>query len=291
MNNKIPLYLIESFIVAAEGPSFQEAAEKLQITQSTLSKQMILFENLLPHQVFCIEGRNKVLTSYGLALYESLRPKFDQTQEIIDQTSLLFSSPKNIEIRISGRGELLDILAINLITEGLVTFLPMGNQDAIESLLNRKADLAILHSAVDSHELVLRPFFQNSFKLAISKKLQKSKIDLENRLNELPCLIYKNEDPVLETAMKSLKIKRDDLKIARIYPNYTGLAKMVDAEKGWAILPSHTEINEERNHIVPISTPSAFNRKFYLCYRKDMSSALWLKNILAEIKKMEIFKF
>ncbi|WPU64082.1 LysR family transcriptional regulator [Peredibacter starrii] len=289
MNNRIPHYLIESFITAAEEPSLQQAAEKLQITQSTLSKQMIMFEELLPHKVFAFDGRKKVLTSYGSSLYEALKPKFAQTQELIEQTSLLFSQPENVHVRICGRGEFLDILAVNLKFNGRITFLPMNNESALEAVLQRKAELAIVHTGIDSTEIVMKPFILNEFRIAVSKGLLKTKPkaeDLTEKLKGLPCLLYKMHDPVIENLLKSWKMTFEELNVHRTYPNYTTLARMVSEGQGWALLPSHTAIDETLNHVIPVTMSSSFNRKFHLCYRKDISSASWLKELLSEIKQL-----
>ena len=104
MNTKIPIYLLESFLLAAEESSFQIAADALGITQSTLSKQMILLEEMLPHKVFTFNGRKKVLTPYGNYLLKTLKPKFSQTQELIEQSAFQFSRPENIQVKIAGRG-------------------------------------------------------------------------------------------------------------------------------------------------------------------------------------------
>ena len=289
MNNRIPHYLIESFITAAEESSLQVAADKLQITQSTLSKQMIMLEEMLPHKIFTFDGRKKVLTSYGLSLYEALKPKFAQTQELIEQTSLLFSQPENVHVRICGRGELLDILAVNLKFNGRMTFMPMNNESALEAVLLRKAELAIVHTGIDSNEIVMKPFILNDFRFAVSKSLMKSKPkveDLTDKIKSLPCLLYKMHDPVIENLLKSWKISFEELNVLRTYPNYTTLARMVNEGLGWAILPTHTAIDESANHVLPVSMNSSFNRKFHLCYRKDISSAGWLKELLTEIKQV-----
>lgn len=289
MNNRIPHYLIESFITAAEESSLQQAADKLQITQSTLSKQMIMFEELLPHKVFTFDGRKKVLTAYGSSLYEALKPKFSQTQELIEQTSRQFSQPENVHVRICGRGELLDILAVNLKFKGRITFLPMNNESSLEAVLHRKAEIAIVHTGIDSTEIVMKPFILNDFRIAVSKTLLKNKPkpeDLAEKMKGLPCLLYKMHDPVIENLLKSWKMTFDDVNVHRTYPNYTTLARMVTEGQGWALLPSHTAIDETANHVLPVAMSSSFNRKFHLCYRKDISSAGWVKELLTEIKQL-----
>ena len=284
--NRIPHYLIESFLAAAEEASLLEAGERLGITQSTLSKQMILLEGMLPHKVFAFEGRKKILTSFGQSLYDSLAPKFTNIQELIEQTSASFSTPDNVHVRICGRGELLDMVAMSLSFPGNMTFMPMDNNSALETVLSRKADIAIVHSGVDSNDIVMRPLLTNSFKLAVPKALAKSKPKSEKELSQLPWLIYKAQDPVLEKFFKEWGIDAHDLKVSRIYPNYTTLSKMVEKGLGVAILPSQIEVDESLAHVIPVSVKSDLNRKFYYCYRKDLASSGWFKELLVQFKEM-----
>jgi DNA-binding transcriptional LysR family regulator len=141
---------------------------------------------------------------------------------------------------------------------------------------------------MDSSEIVMRPFLLNNFKFAVSKSLMKLRPKVETELIEkarsLPCILYKAQDTVTEDLMKAWGISFKDLEVNRIYPNYTTLARMVNKGQGWAILPMHTEIDEESNHIIPMTTKSLFNRKFHICYRKEFSSSKWMKELLSEIK-------
>lgn len=284
--NRIPHYLIESFLAAAEEPSLLEAGERLGVTQSTLSKQMILLEQLLPHKVFAFEGRKKILTSFGQSLYDSLSPKFANIQELIEQTSTSFSAPDNVHVRICGRGELLDMVAMNLSFPGYMTFMPMDNNSALETVINRKADVAIVHSGFDSNDIVMRPLLTNSFKIAVPKSLMKTKPKNEKELTALPWLVYKAQDPVVEKLFKEWGSSAQDIKITRIYPNFTTLSKMVQKGLGVAILPSQIEVDENLAHVMPISVKSELNRKFYYCYRKDLASSGWFKDLLVQFKEM-----
>lgn len=290
MNQKrIPYYLIESFLMAAQKPSLQSAADELGITQSTLSKQMLMLEEFLPHSAFAFRGRKKVLTSFGNALYRSLLPKFSQTQEVIEQTALQFSKPENLHIKICGRGELLDMLALRLKFTGTATFVPMNNESALEAVIDRQAELAIVHTGRDSSEVIMKPFLLNDFKISISKTWLKSKpksaTELIGKIKYFPCLLYKAQDALIENIIKSWELTFDDLKVRRIYPNYATLARMVDEGQGWAILPSHIEIDSDRNHVFPVSVRAPFQRKFHICYRKEMAKVAWFKELIADIRE------
>lgn len=289
MNQKTPLYLIESFIVAAKASSFDAAANQLGITQSTLSKQMILLQESLPHKIFAQEGRKKILTKYGESLYQNLNDKFSGTQEVIEQTSQLYSESKNIHLKICGRGEFLDILAAKLRGDIAITYIPMDSRTALDCVIHRKVDVAITHEESDSLEIIKKPFLKNEFVFAISKSLLKNKPKSEagliDALKSFPCLQYRSEDPIVKNLIKAWGMNLSELSIYRTYPNYAALTKMVSSGLGWALLPSRIELDPKENHIIPISTGlSIHERKFYIYYRKEISSAPWLKKLLEEMK-------
>lgn len=287
----IPYHLIESFLAVVTEGTLVEAAKKLQLTQPALSKQMNQLENLLPYRVFATVGRKKVLTHYGQSLFDVLSPKFSQTQELIQQTSLTFSRPQDVKIKICGRGELLDLLITHLDFSGQATFSQMSNPAAIESVLNRRSDIGIVHSAIDSSELILKPFLSNSFKLAVPKSLIKDREVKNTQIGQLlkksPCILYKLDDPVVINSLKEWNLEVSDLKITRIYSNYSSLAKLVELGRGWTILPSHIQLSKANNLIIPIRSKSSFNRKFYLCYRTELKSASWFKDFLNSLKSID----
>ena len=291
MNTKssIPHYLIESFLAAVQGPSLQEAAERLGLTQSALSRQMQLLEELLPHKVFTFEGRKKVLTKYGRTLYDLLMPQFSQTQGLIDQASLLFAEPGKAHIKICGRGELLDSVASQLKFDGRVSFLSMDSAHALNAVLNRECDIGIVYSSVDSPELILKPFFTNRMRIVIPKALLKtkpSKDDLAAKLQKLPCLLYKMDDPIIEKFLREYELNFKDLNISRIYSNYSALIKMINADQGWSVIPSNMKIDESDYHVFQLTGRSQDERNFYLCFRRELKDAVWLKDLLNQFKSV-----
>jgi DNA-binding transcriptional LysR family regulator len=286
----IPFYLIESFLAAAQAESFQVAGERLQLTQSALSRQMQLLESSLPHKVFTMDGRKKVLTKYGQTLYDILEPQFSQTQGLIKQAALLFSEPKKAHIKICGRGELLDTIAQNLRFAGSVSFHSMDSLSAEKAVLARKCDIGIVHAVADSAELVLKPFFVSRLRIVVPKALLRNKPDskreLAEKLQNMPCLNYKNEDPAAEKFLSEWGIEFKNLNVARTYSNYSSLLEMVHANLGWAIIPSNMEISESQNHCFQLSGRSADERQFYLCFRRELKDASWFKDLLVEFKTM-----
>jgi DNA-binding transcriptional LysR family regulator len=287
----IPHYLIESFLAAADEGTFQLAADKLGLTQSTLSKQMQLLEEMLPQKVFAFSGRKKTLTSYGRTLYELVAPQFMQIDGLIQQAAMLHADVQNTSIRICGRGELLDMIAKNLKFKGQVSFLSVDSHQAMQNVLNRTCDIAIVHQVQDSSEIILKNFFSNRLRIIVPKKLLRdkniSKSDVMKKLQELPALLYKSEDEVVKNFLREYGIKFDELHVHRIYSNYVSILEMLKLGKGWAVIPSNMELNEDDFIVYQLSGKSQDVRQFYLCYRKELKSASWFKELINDFLGMK----
>lgn len=57
---------------------------------------------------------------------------------------------------------------------------------------------------------------------------------------------------------------------------------MINADQGWAVIPSNLEIPEENYHVFQLSGRSQDERKFYLCFRRELKDAVWFKDLLNE---------
>lgn len=287
---KIPFHLIESYLNVVESESLDAAAKKLGLTQSALSRQMKQFESLLPYKVFELSGRSKKLTKYGKTLYELLKPKFDGVDNLIRGASTAFAIEEKAYIKICGRGEVLDRFALNLKFKGKVEFIQLDNESAISSVVNRSCDIGIVHRIADSHDLIVKPLFQDSFRLVISKsilaKLPHSSSEQRRILKELPCLLYKNDDSVISNSLKNWDLTSHDLNISRIYSNYAAIGSMIRNGAGWAILPSHIDFSKNENHFIDLKGAD-FTREFYLCYRKELSNVEWFKRLLKDIQSLK----
>lgn len=289
-NPPVPLYLIESFLKVVESQSLHTAAINLQLTQSALSRQMKTFEEYLPRKVFTLEGRKKVLTAYGQTIYDLLVPQCAPIQGLINQATLAHSEPKNAHIKICGRGELLDPIASSLRFGGKVSFYSMESNQAYENVLARKCDIGIIHSFRDSSELIVKKLFSNCLRIVVSKNLMKTKPttprELSIRLQTLPCLLYKFEDPAVESFLNEYDINIKDLDIVRIYSNYSALIKMMEADMGWSIIPSNVRFDDSKYQIFENRKSSRNRRDFYLCFRRELKEANWYRPLINEFEKI-----
>lgn len=290
----IPLYLIESFIIISESESLEEAGKKLQLTQSTLSKQMKLLESMLPFPLFTYQGRNKKLTRFGEKIKSLLKPNFSQTQNLISEACLQFQENQDFPIRIAGRGEFLDKILFQFQHPGTVQLMPMDNQAAMLELKKRSIEIAITHEVDESFEYIKKPYIKNKTHLIIPKKLLTqfklptdvhliSYNQLSLFLKKAPCLMYKYNDPLFESALKNWEIESKNLNIQLVYPNYRQLMKYLNHHPAWALIPDHIEFDHNQFVRIIPKNVDQYSKTFYICYRKELAQNKFFKEFVRQL--------
>lgn len=286
--DKVPIHLLNAFVVFNESKNINEAAAQLQITQPALSKQLKQLEDTLPSPVFTLSGRKKTLTPFGRDLHCRLKDRIGNIQSVVEQTWDLHSDSKNSTIRLAARREILDRISANIHFDGAIFFYEKSNDETIESLFNLESEIGIVHKLPDSHELVAKPLFKEEFQFVIPKTFLKNQPvfgeTLVSDLKRIPCLGYKPADEILKAVCSFNNLEMCSLKMVRATENYFSIAKMVDAKLGWAILPTYLKVAENKNWIVSIPPKIFSARQFYIVYRPEFGSVSWFKTLISEVR-------
>jgi DNA-binding transcriptional LysR family regulator len=286
---QIPIHLLNAFVVFNQSSSITEAARRLQITQPALSKQLKQLESFLPQAVFTTSGRKKVLTSYGEDLHRRLQEKLGNIQEVIQQTGTLHASPQQAVVRIAGRRGVLDRFSSQLSFEGSLYFEEKSNESTLEAILSRTIDVGIVHKVPDHFEIIAKPLFREEFQIVIPKSFVTKRptfgANLYSQLQPLPCLAYRPDDELIQAAFALNPRDMKSLQMRRATENYLSLAEMVEAELGWALLPTYLPVSEKKNWVVPIPPRILPSRQFFLIFRKEFASVPWFKALMIDIRK------
>lgn len=286
---KIPVHLLEAFVVFGESKNIIEAARRLNLSQPGMSKQLIQLEGMLPGKIFTLTGRKKMLTPFGQSLHKRIKDKVGSLQSEVKLAWALHSDPKDATIRILGRRGVLDRLPSKLSFKGSLFFEEAQNSEIIASLMQLKAEMGIAHSPLINHELIAKPLFKEEFQLVIPKKLISRHPQLNSallqKLLELPCLAYKPKDELISALFRHHSVDPKELKVVRATASYQSIAEMAHTGLGWSILPSYFQIIRESCWQLPIPIKELPSRQFYLMYRKELSSLNWFKELGTGIQR------
>lgn len=284
---RIPIQLLESFVVFGESKNIGEAARKLGLSQPGLSKQLKQLEELLPAEAFTISGRKKVLTGFGAELHRQLAARMGGLGEIVGQAASRHASPADAVVRVVGRQGILDRIS-GVKFPGSLILSELGNESSIEALMGLKAELGILHSLPDTHELVAKPLFREEFRLCLPKKAFPRRPELNQalllRLKEQPSLVYRPGDPMIGALYSSFSLAAAGIRVFRATENYSALAQMMKEGLGWGILPAYLVATDSKYWALPIPSRALLPREFFLVYRAEMAQAVWFKDLLKELK-------
>lgn len=288
----IPIHLLNAFVLFCESKDIVSAAQKLEITQPALSKQLKNLEQYFQYPLFIMSGRKKTLTAFGSFLQKQLRVKISDIQEIVNQSNLIYSDAKNAMIRISARNEVLSRLVGKIKFEGTIQFIEESNSEIMKMLLANQIEIGIAHTRPESNDVIAKKLFIEKFKLIIPKKILKSYNKKFGKIMEellaYPFIAYKNQDEILKSIHSHYSIDSSKQKINRIVANYSLIEMIINSKHSknecWTILPSYIDV-KNRNYIeVPINTNHIQCREFYLLYRREFKNTKWFVDLIDNIK-------
>src|SRR5690242_5833191 len=101
------LNLLKTLISVAESRSFQEAAQRLGISQPAVSFQLRQLEATVAAPLFYLSGKRKVLTHYGQSLYETAKRQMHAFGKSLEDLDRNYANPGKLTLRIGGRLEVL----------------------------------------------------------------------------------------------------------------------------------------------------------------------------------------
>ncbi len=286
---KIPVHLLNAFVVFNESRNIMEAAQHLGITQPALSKQLQALEKNLPHSIFTLSGRRKVLTPFGKDLHRELKSRLGNIQEAIQQVAIFYTSSSNAAVKIAGRRGVLDRISGRLTFPGALSFVEAAHEEIIDSLLKRKIEVGITHKVPDTHELIAKVLFKEEFQLVIPKTLLPDRpvlsAELLARLLGLPCLGYKEPDEILQALCGVYSLDAKQLRMIRVTSNYSSLAEMTSSALGWAALPIYLPVPSGKNWLIPLPPKVFPARTFFISFRREFGGLPWFKELVQDISR------
>ncbi len=165
------LRLLEYFMKVCEELHFTRAAEKLGISQPTLSHQIHLLEDLADTKLFQRIGKKVYITQAGEILLEHSKRIFYELEQ---------AKTKIMELKGLSRGKLFIGCAGNhIITSSVksfhkqypgieLTIMDLSTEETIDGLLNNHLDIGVTFYSIMDERLKFIPLFDEEFMLVVS---------------------------------------------------------------------------------------------------------------------------
>lgn len=288
---------IEYYLAIAEHESFRRAAQRLGVSQPTLTNQIVAFESALGVQLFERSRSGTVLTPVGRELLPKAHRILEEFQGLIDGADTFSRGPSGT-YRLGVTPTLGPYLlphvlpAIHKRYAALKLYVREDAPRNLESgLASGEHDLILTPLPVDQPELTVLPLFHEPVKLVISSEhrlAKKKRIDREDLAGELVLTIEEHHH--FHQQIQQLCARLD----AHVLRDYEGtsldtLRQMVVMGMGIAFLPAlyiRSEIHRPEELRSATVHGEAIRRTHALAWRKSSPARLLFREIGNEIRRL-----
>lgn len=268
--------LLEYFVAVSEELHFTKAADKLNISQPTLSQQIRLLEQELGTPLFHRSGKKNFLTQAGQILLEHTRRVFHE----LDQAKLEINELAGVKrgkltIGCSGNHLLLNtLITFHRQFPGVeLTITELATAETCEGLLNNKLDLGIVFLPLRHEQLVSTPLYDEELVLVVSSLHPFSglqQIQLA-QLSEIPLILFPHKFLVrqmLDTACTGIGTTLHPImELSTMESQWQMAAHNI----GGTVLPASyaATLRDTRITMIPLAEPTP-RQSVGFVHRKDM---------------------
>ena len=232
MSSSIDYRYLKAFYLTAKYLNFSKAATELNIAQSAVSRQIKLLEDNMEEQLIVRSSKKVLLTQRGKSLFQAI-----ENFELVVKDLTKNSGTQHIRIGIlHGLLENWFIKVITLFSQTTsheLTVVVDTPSVLKQKLVDGKLDLIFTTENIQSDLISSLKLFDERLVL-----ISKSKIDLK-KVHEYTWITYPESDFLFRLSKKRSK------KILTIQ-SMTAIIKLVKADLGVAIVPSHTVTIEDK---------------------------------------------
>ncbi|MEG0856061.1 MAG: LysR family transcriptional regulator [Terrisporobacter sp.] len=266
------------FATLAKEEHYTKAAQKLSITQPSLSNAISLIEKELGTYLFEKKGRNVVLTKYGRVFLEYVEKTLETLDQGVKKTKLLTSATSGIidlgYIYTFGAKDMPLLIAKFLEENKENNFkftLSDGNTlNIIEGLKNEDYDIGFCSKIEDEDEIDFTKIKEEELVLITPKNHPLSKykeIDLIKTIDYEYVAFKKGSGlrPFIDKMFKDINKKQ---KIAYEVEKDECLAGLVEGNFGVGIIPNISILTHLDVNIIKIKNPK-YNRNIYMAKVKN----------------------
>lgn len=286
--------LLEVLISVAESKNFREAAEKLHLSQPAVSIKLKELQERHPLALFQLEGKRKVLTHYGRALFEVAKNGAQFLERNIEGLHRVYASEKDLVLRIGARPEVFNFVAPYLEFDGKIQFISLTSKESTQKLLGHEIDIAISYSLPDSTEIMAKMLFQSTAHLAVHSRWLKKKaltgklVENPLFLKETPCIFYQQDGHVIRDWVIHLGIDPAELNVRLVVEDWRTVQNLVAQGFGYAVLPEYVGASDQG--VQRIGLPSDILRPyaFYALFEKSLKKVPAFQRVLTFSKLQKL---
>lgn len=270
------LRLLEYFLAVCKELHFTRAAEKLGISQPTLSQQISILESRIGTKLFKRIGKKITITKAGNVLLEHAQQIFHELRQAESKINELNGLKRgNLTIGCSGTHLLTNaVISFHQKYPGIhLSLLEMPTEETKKKLLIDELDIGVVFQPVNDERFNTIPLFEEEFFLVVSEDSEmviKNIIKLDE-LKDLPFILLTKQYVIRQFLDQDCEKKGFKLEPIIELSTLDALLHMVSLNIGATILPSSFLERSSKMNIkkIPIAEPN-LKKDVALIYRKDV---------------------
>lgn len=277
---------LQVLIAFHEAKNLVQAAENLKISQPAVTQRLQRLQEQVGQPLYAFEGRKKVLTHYGKALYDLAKRNFFQIETDFQNLNRLYASPEQLVLRVGGQKELLTLFSELIDFSGRIDHRNLTDKDAYEALKIDAIDLALGSAIHDTAEVMSRKFFEGPCHVIFNRKFftnVESFRDLvldSKQLLTTPCAIHRSETNLIEKFCHGAKINSANLNKKAIFEDWYSILSHIENGGGYAIVPGFLQSQSKNLRVLDIPHSIIPRTTYYAIFQRKLRKMDSFKSVL-----------
>jgi len=278
--------LLQVLIAFHEAKNLIQAAEKLRISQPAVTQRLQRLQEQVEYPLYAFEGRKKVLTHYGKALYEVAKMNFLQLETDFQNLDRRYASPEQLVLRVAGAKELMGLFSETIEFLGRMDHRKMPEDQAIAAVESEAADIAISEMIIDNTELMSRKFFEGSSRVIFHRKVFPSigsfrdVQDNSELITQGSCVLHRLETTYLEKFYKSIKRDVSKVNAKATFEDWSSVLSYVEGGGGYAVVPAYIQPHAKDVRVIDVPHAVIPRSTYYAVFKRKLKKIESFKKVL-----------
>ncbi len=281
MTPRPPLLLLETLAIFSEEKTFVRTAEKLRITQPTVTRHLQELQKYFSVPILTSLKDRKILTPFGMSVAESTKSFVKEMYLNVSSLEQTNQDSTHIRLKVGGRQEYLEYFFAGIKFPGILEFSNERSDTVLSGVETGKYDLSVSFVENNSLNLSRKLLKTVDVVFAVPKKFAPTKPsakDWAKSCHNYPACAYSNDlhfYSEFSTYFPKFKVPR----IRFLFQDWKMLENRVRLQSEWAILPSLFIESASDYWTIPLEKTFPI----YLYYRKDFSKMKWFKEFINQL--------
>jgi DNA-binding transcriptional LysR family regulator len=278
------IYLLQTLAVLNEEGNLVKTAERLKLTQPTVTRHLQQLQDWAVQPLFEMKGRRKALTSYGLEIAFLFQQRLAGLESSLAEVQKKHLKADSQRLRIIARPGILERYFATVGFEGTLDLIPGGSHEIREQIARQSCDMAIAYEQLNTSAYVAKDLFVSKTVLLVPKAWSPAKISAKQfceKFYDRPFATHSDRLPFLKEFMANFEIIAPP-KVSVMVSNWSIIEERVNRQLAWSLVPS-PYVRDHRQYWV-IDLPEMSEQLFFLYYKKSLSRMDWFRKFMDDFK-------